>query len=85
MSIHNLMHIPAINDCPFCHKEGCVLDNIGRSFSVSCTSCGAEGPIEEERESAINYWNGISEDIDALRADCQRLRRELDECNGVIR
>ena len=93
MSIHNLMHVPAINDCPFCHKEGCVLnshtagenranDNL---YWISCDECDATGPSDLDRESAINYWNGPGEDITALRKDCDRLRRELDECNGVIR
>ena len=87
MSIHNLMHVPAINDCPFCHREGCVLNSSANDnlHWVSCEECGADGPAEQERESAINYWNGIGEDITALRKDCDRLRRELDECNGVIR
>ena len=87
MSIHNLMHLPAINDCPFCHKEGCVLNSsaLATLHWVSCEECGADGPAEAERESAINCWNGISEDIAALRKDCDRLRRELDDCNGVIR
>ena len=87
MSIHNLMHVPAINDCPFCHKEGCVLNSssMDNLHWVTCEECGADGPAELERESAINYWNGPGEDITALRKDCDRLRRELDECNGVIR
>ena len=87
MSIYNLMHVPAINDCPFCHREGCVLNSSANDnlHWVSCEECGADGPAEQERESAINYWNGIGEDITALRKDCDRLRRELDDCNGVIR
>ena len=87
MSIHNLMHVPAINDCPFCHREGCVLNSSANDnlHWVTCEECGADGPAEKERESAINYWNGPGEDITALRKDCDRLRRELDECNGVIR
>ena len=87
MSIHNLMHVPAINDCPFCHREGCVLNSSANDnlHWVSCEECGADGPAEQEKESAINYWNGIGEDITALRNDCDRLRKELDECNGVIR
>ena len=78
MSIHNLMHVPAINDCPFCHKEGCVLNSssMDNLHWVTCEQCGADGPAEKERESAINYWNGIGEDITALRKDCDRLRRE---------
>ena len=87
MSIHNLMHVPAINDCPFCHREGCVLNSSANDnlHWVSCEECGADGPAEMEKESAINYWNGQGEDITALRNDCDRLRKELDECNGVIR
>ena len=87
MSIHNLMHVPAINDCPFCHREGCVLNSSANDnlHWVSCEECGADGPAEQERESAINYWNGIGEDITALRKDCDRLRRELDEYYGMIR
>ena len=92
MSIHNLMHVPAINDCPFCHREGCVVNDncnndssAGYIYWVTCIECEAAGPVQTDQESAINYWNGIGEDITALSKDCDRLRRELDECNGVIR
>ena len=68
MSIHNLMHVPAINDCPFCHREGCVVNDncnndssAGYIYWVTCIECEASGPVQTDAESAINYWNGIGD------------------------
>jgi len=69
------------------------------TFWVRCYNCSADGPPSKFRESAIELWNEPSNemvkldkqvdemdaDIKALRQDCERLRAELDEANGVIR
>ena len=87
MNKHYMMHLPSIADCPFCHGEVCMINSNsgGRLHWVSCEGCAADGPCETDEESAILIWNGVAEDIQALRNDCERLRRELDECMGVIR
>jgi len=77
--------LPPIKPCPFCFSYQTVLGNAETNYFVECSICGAVGPEYDDSEKAIKQWNGPTNDIDHLRADCERLRRELDECNGVIR
>ena len=81
---YKFMDLPPINDCPFCFSENPSVENT-TCFYVACHECEACGPTHDEQHKAIQLWNGVTDDIDRLRADCTRLRRELDECNGVIR
>lgn len=78
-----------INDCPFCGSES-LEDNFNDVYakdlySIECMDCGARSPIEKTPEKAVESWNWIDDQIRNLRKDCDRLRRELDDCNGVIR
>ena len=84
MNPYKFADLPPINDCPFCFSDKAVVEEIF-CFYVICPVCEASGPTHDEKHKAIEMWNGVTNDIDHLRADCDRLRRELDDCNGVIR
>ena len=85
MNPYKFMDLPPINDCPFCCGVDPVTNNNGSDGWISCDHCGATGPEAENAAQAIKLWNGPTDDIDNLSKDCDRLRRELDDCNGVIR
>ena len=76
-----------INDCPFCHSGNVEVAHAGPDdWCVACRICGAIGPDRNpDRKIAIYLWNEPTETIDRLSADCDRLRKELDEANNVIR
>ncbi len=80
-----------INDCPFCRQPDAEVEEF-KPFYVTCVWCGAQGPFDKDQEVAIKGWNAVTDDIDgltfnerSLRNECERLRRELDEVEGVIR
>ena len=41
--------------------------------------------LEQENERLDGWRTGLQSDVEKLSEDCDRLRRELDEANGVIR
>ena len=46
--------------CPFCGNTfliGVSQERVSELFSVTCNACGAEGPAEKLKESAIKKWN----------------------------
>ena len=73
-----------INDCPCCWSGEVVL-NVGTSPWVQWEECRATGPEYDNEEQAVEAWNEPTDTKDKLRLDCELLRRELDDCNGVIR
>ncbi len=74
-----------IGDCPFCGSGNVDVGMFHRCHWVRCSDCGSEGPEKEFWGDAVEAWNFPWEVIDELRADCDRLRRELDDATGVIR
>ena len=75
-----------INDCPYCYgTEGLNIDRCGKYAQVACDDCGAKGPDYITVQQAVDAWNSPTDDMDNLEKECARLRRELDDCNGVIR
>ena len=83
---YKFMDLPPINGCPFCFSSNVSTNASSTTESwIGCDDCGADGPMCNSATRAIEKWNGPTNDIDALRKDCERLRRELDECNGEIR
>jgi len=73
-----------INDCPFCYSVNAELCSPRKQW-VHCPVCGASGPFADDPQKAIYLWNGALDHFTALRADCERLRKELDEATGVVR
>ena len=87
MNPYKFMDLPPINDCPFCRGVEAQVNQSSHGLQpwVSCPGCESSGPCAENAAQAIKLWNGPTDDIDNLSKDCDRLRRELDDCNGVIR
>lgn len=85
MNPYKFADLPPISDCPFCWSGNVGLNRTPDSVWVNCEECGADGPACGDSEDAITKWGTPTHDIDMLKADCERLRRELDDCNGVIR
>ena len=76
-----------INDCPFCHSGNVEVAYPGPDdWFVRCHNCGAYGPDSNpNRNRAIYRWNEPTDITNLLRADCERLRREIDELTNTIR
>lgn len=79
-----------IKECPFCFsKDTAVIQN--RAFKnpqnwwVECRKCEATGPEYRLQKVAVEAWNAVTENRDLLIADCDRLRRELDDEMGIMR
>ena len=94
MNPYTFADLTPINDCPFCRSDEVALNDgynglrNGRPamyYWVQCTNCSSDGPDYNDRQAAIENWNVVTDELDALQKDCDRLRRELDDCNGVIR
>jgi len=92
MNPYTLMELPPINDCPFCRQGEAILNDGNHTFWVTCQWCNADGPDHKDRTEAIKAWNGPTNEMDVmneqfnlLRADADRLRRELDDERGIIR
>ena len=68
--------------CPFCGSSE-VRMNAARY--VECRNCMAYGPTEDTEAKSIYAWNTPTLTIERLTEDAERLRRELDDANGVIR
>jgi Lar family restriction alleviation protein len=44
-------------ECPFCGGTATELIDLGATFWLSCTACGANGPSGDSAEQALEYWN----------------------------
>lgn len=50
-----------INRCPFCLGDARLTQvPMADRFLVTCTDCGASGPISPRKENAIASWNAAS-------------------------
>ena len=87
MNPYTFADLPPINVCPFCRGIDAQINGglHGVQPWVACLSCQATGPEAENMAQAIKLWNEPTDDIERLSKDCDRLRAELDDCNGVIR
>lgn len=82
---YKFMDLPPINDCPFCGSGDTFINENDDDCWVACDACESIGPAYKEMMSAITQWNTPTHHIEMLIKDADRLRRELDDCNGVIR
>ena len=72
-----------IKNCPFCGSRKVQMDPVIKY--VECMDCKAFGPTEDTEAKSIYAWNTPTLTIERLTEDAERLRRELDDANGVIR
>jgi Lar family restriction alleviation protein len=47
-----------LKPCPFCGEREPVLWDVAGSAWVQCGSCSASTGIHNDREEALNLWNG---------------------------
>ena len=71
--------------CPWCGKEGVVVQTIGRNFKVECGNLGSGtvpeehclvgGPIRMTRSAAITAWNTRPTPPDLREAEAKVIQR----------
>ena len=51
------MNTVGLKFCPFCGGNDVKIMEVPHVTYVNCTGCGADGPLEEFRDDAIQKWN----------------------------
>lgn len=46
-----------VKDCPFCQSDELIVESSEGEYWVKCEQCGAQGPVEHDRKTAVKNWN----------------------------
>jgi regulator of replication initiation timing len=76
-AMDELAIMPKVKDCPFCHCDDIVLENIHGEYIWVCQNddCIATGPYDECEDRATEKWNTRPLEDD-LMAEIERLEKQ---------
>ena len=72
--------MPKVKDCPFCHCDDIVVENVHGEYVWVCQNddCIATGPYDEYEDRATEKWNARPIE-DELRANTTKLEHIIDD------